>query len=183
MDGNGVALIHIHPRCEKLISELLTYQYSPTAAQNGERVPLKMNDHGCFISGTLIDTDRGSIPIESVQIGDLVFTREGYRSVEVMQMTNAEAEVYQLLTVKGKELIGTGDHPIYCNGEWKPLAELKSGQNLYTDTVLAVYKFPHRQAVYNLTVADTHEYFANGILVHNCDAMRYMAWHLRNTQE
>jgi hypothetical protein len=28
--------------------------------------------------------------------------------------------------------------------------------------------------VYNLTVATEHEYFANGILVSNCDALRYM---------
>lgn len=28
-------------------------------------------------------------------------------------------------------------------------------------------------AVYNLTVEDAHEYFANGILVSNCDAWRY----------
>lgn len=31
--------------------------------------------------------------------------------------------------------------------------------------------------VYNLSVADQHEYYANGILVSNCDAMRYIiAW-------
>lgn len=30
-----------------------------------------------------------------------------------------------------------------------------------------------RQAVYNLTVDGEHEYFANGILVSNCDALRY----------
>lgn len=29
------------------------------------------------------------------------------------------------------------------------------------------------QRVYNITVADQHEYFANGILVANCDALRY----------
>lgn len=27
--------------------------------------------------------------------------------------------------------------------------------------------------VYDLEIEDQHEYFANGILVHNCDAMRY----------
>ncbi len=27
--------------------------------------------------------------------------------------------------------------------------------------------------VYNLTIADDHEYFANGVLTHNCDARRY----------
>lgn len=30
-----------------------------------------------------------------------------------------------------------------------------------------------RVPVYNLTVAGTPEYFANGVLVHNCDALRY----------
>ena len=31
-----------------------------------------------------------------------------------------------------------------------------------------------RQPVYNLTVEGEHEYFANGILVGNCDTMRYV---------
>ncbi len=30
------------------------------------------------------------------------------------------------------------------------------------------------EPVYNLTVAGAHEYYANGILVHNCDALRYV---------
>jgi hypothetical protein len=30
-----------------------------------------------------------------------------------------------------------------------------------------------RAIVYNLTVDDAHEYFANGILVSNCDALLY----------
>lgn len=33
----------------------------------------------------------------------------------------------------------------------------------------------HPQPVYNLTIEGEPEYFANGILVHNCDAMRYAA--------
>ncbi len=32
--------------------------------------------------------------------------------------------------------------------------------------------------VYNLTVQGAHEYFANGVLVHNCDATRYTVAHL-----
>lgn len=34
------------------------------------------------------------------------------------------------------------------------------------------------QPVFNLTVADAHEYFANGVLVHNCDALRYLCAYL-----
>ena len=30
-----------------------------------------------------------------------------------------------------------------------------------------------KERVYDLNVDTTHEYFANGLLVHNCDAMRY----------
>jgi phage terminase large subunit-like protein len=32
------------------------------------------------------------------------------------------------------------------------------------------------QPVYNLTVAEEHEYFANGVLVKNCDALRYICF-------
>ena len=41
-----------------------------------------------------------------------------------------------------------------------------------------------KRPVYNITVEGEHEYFANGILVSNCDALRYGGFtkHLRNTQ-
>jgi hypothetical protein len=32
--------------------------------------------------------------------------------------------------------------------------------------------------VYNLTIDAAHEFFANGVLVHNCDALRYLAINL-----
>ncbi len=41
------------------------------------------------------------------------------------------------------------------------------------DEVVEVSKLSKRSIVYNLTVDDQHEYFANGILVSNCDALRY----------
>lgn len=39
--------------------------------------------------------------------------------------------------------------------------------------MLSVRELKQRGAVYNLTIAGAPEYFANGILVHNCDALRY----------
>jgi len=46
---------------------------------------------------------------------------------------------------------------------------------VYVLTVIALHQ---REAVYNLEVEEPHEFFANGILVHNClDALRYVvAW-------
>ncbi len=48
LDGQGVRLLKIHPRCVQLIGELQSYLYNErsTAAQSGEPVPLKLDDHG-----------------------------------------------------------------------------------------------------------------------------------------
>ena len=37
------------------------------------------------------------------------------------------------------------------------------------------------EKVYDIEVEDVHEYFANGVLVHNCDALRYVMfqYHLK----
>jgi PBSX family phage terminase large subunit len=40
--------------------------------------------------------------------------------------------------------------------------------------VIAVTKLEEKHDVYNISVEDAHEYYANGVLVHNCDAMRYL---------
>lgn len=46
-DGNGVRLLKIHPRCKELINELQSYSYGDSMTSiNGERKPLKLNDHG-----------------------------------------------------------------------------------------------------------------------------------------
>jgi hypothetical protein len=39
----------------------------------------------------------------------------------------------------------------------------------------------HKADVYNLYVEDTHEYYANGVLVSNCDAVRYAIFSERGT--
>lgn len=46
VDGHGIRLLKIHPRCKELIREMETYQFAEDGAQAGERKPLKRNDHG-----------------------------------------------------------------------------------------------------------------------------------------
>lgn len=43
--------------------------------------------------------------------------------------------------------------------------------------VVSVCAEAERRTVYNLTVEGCPEYFANGVLVHNCDQLRYMVMH------
>lgn len=46
-DGAGVRRFHIHPRCQNLIREMLSYRYSENmTAMNGEPKPMKLDDHG-----------------------------------------------------------------------------------------------------------------------------------------
>lgn len=40
-------------------------------------------------------------------------------------------------------------------------------------SVVSVCVVPDRYPVYNLTVEPDHAYYARGILVHNCDMLRY----------
>ena len=46
-------------------------------------------------------------------------------------------------------------------------------QKLVPDTVVSVIDGNKKSDVYNITVEDAHEFLANGILVKNCDALRY----------
>lgn len=55
----------------------------------------------------------------------------------------------------------------------EPYSSAINTQRLVAVRVVAVQKYNGKQGVYNLTVEDAHEYFANGILVSNCDATRY----------
>jgi len=47
--------------------------------------------------------------------------------------------------------------------------------------VIGVRKLKKKQKVYNLKIKNCHEYFANGILVSNCDALRYLLFSLKIT--
>lgn len=47
MDGNGVRMLLINPRCKSLIKEFQMYRYSPNASkvEAGEMIPYKQDDH------------------------------------------------------------------------------------------------------------------------------------------
>lgn len=50
---------------------------------------------------------------------------------------------------------------------------------LTTDTIASVEKLPNLIDVYDITVEDAHEFFAHGVLVHNCDEPA--AWKFEDT--
>lgn len=235
-DGQGQRLLMFHPRCKTAIKEHQMYRYD--IHSNGEPKPLKVDEHTCFVAGTLIETDRGSVAIEALKAGDRVLTRDGYHEIDVC----GETSVSPVITVKINDaysLTGTADHPVYTDNRGfvalrelgindiilarertapqrqdrafaptianlpiatrqalttKPANALVAAKASHvTNTCppsIAAVRVQHLnvtsdsipQTVYNLSVNAVPEYFANGVLVHNCDTSRYICWSLRYNQ-
>lgn len=86
----------------------------------------------CLVAGTMVRTINGESPIENVAVGDMVWTRDGYREVLASQMTSPAATVYEIESDSGDKLIGTGNHPVWTeNRGFAPLDSLE-----YSDTIL-----------------------------------------------
>ena len=132
----------------------------------------------CLVAGTMVLTDRGNIPIESVVPGMCVMTRKGSRMVLKAGMTKENADVQQFVFTGNRILVGTQNHPVFTyNRGFIPLGQLNKDdivecfpQDHWRRFAKYLGGLPNSQVapVYNLEVAEEHEYYANGILVHNC---------------
>lgn len=139
-------------------------------------------DHVCFAAGTKVLTTSGEVSIESVREGNLVWTRRGPKRVTAAWQTAANAPVHEYTFSTGKSFWATDDHPLFVDYAAGVEEKIRMDELLVGDAVFAPdggALFVSRSSVarvvpvYNLTVEDEHEYFAEGILVSNCDASRY----------
>lgn len=163
LDRRDMALDDRKQPCS-LLDEMNSYVWRP------ERdMPVDLYNHSCFVAGTMVETDRGPLPIEAISIGDMILTRRGYRPAVAAAMTSPNAELWTVTFSDGRTLTGTANHKIWVDQ-----------QNAFVrlDSLPAAIPTGRRSAVYNLTVDDVHEYFANGVLVANCDNIRYIIIHL-----
>lgn len=170
--------LYVFNTCSRLLAEIRSYSRQVDArGESTEKIQNKEKYH-CFVAGTLVTTDHGQVPIEDIRIGDLVLTRAGFRPVYISARTGRRP-IWELETETGLALLGTGDHPVFTGYTgFTPLQDLPPGDPLGTPTgvdhVRRVSLTGEVAPVYNLSVAGQPEYFANGILVHNClDALRY----------
>jgi RHS repeat-associated protein len=138
----------------------------------------------CFAAGTLVWTSAGLIPIEQIQVGDLVLSRDdvtgesSWQSVEETFVT-PETELLDLELAwpgGGETLRVTSEHPIWVKGEgWVEAGSLRSGDHIASAdaggwaTVQSLRGPPGKETVYNLSVAKSHTYFvgSGGTWVHN----------------
>jgi len=144
----------------------------------------------CFHAGTRIATDTGTRPIEQLEPGDSVlgFDERAERIVveRVMHKSaRANAPLVRVGLLGGRELRATAEHPFYVPSipGYVSLGRLRFDQPLLTleaatsmvglglvDAALPTatsFASAPPETVYNLTVSGTHNYFAEGVLVHN----------------
>ncbi len=148
----------------------------------------KANKTCCFVAGTLVDTKDGLRPIEDIEVGDLVFSKDEETGVTdykpVLGLIRLHDRViWDLETVsetgEAHTFRTTDDHPWWVEGSgWKRTDELTPKDILATQTgekvsVLSVTNTNLIEPTYNFEVADFNTYFVgeSKVWVHNaaCD--------------
>jgi phage terminase large subunit-like protein len=114
--------------CQRLRWEFARYRRQEKP--DGSFDVLKRDDHLCFVAGTMIATERGQRPIESVRVGDRVWTRKGLKRVVEAGLTGEEWVVH--MTAGRANLVGTPGHPVYVRGVgWTRLDSVRHGDSLW----------------------------------------------------
>lgn len=153
--------------------------YGDTVYVNGTRVAGSVGS--CFPAGTGIATPSGDKSIENLKIGDQLTSYE-LSTGAYTTSTITDIKVHRMLRgmrVKlsnGKSFRPTPAHPIYSpsRSAWVLASDLRDGDTvMYRDeaavtvSIEAISELTTDEDVYNLSVEPNHNYFADGVLVHN----------------
>ena len=108
--------LRIFRTCARTLDQLQSYSYKVNeSGEATEEIEDKASFHLCFVAGTLVTAIDGDKPIESVEIGDQVLTRGGWRRVVAAGQTKISRTMTVILS-NGATLTGTPDHPIWVQG-------------------------------------------------------------------
>ena len=135
----------------------------------------------CFVAGTLVQTEQGVIPIETVTVGTMVWAWDEETGdvglKEVVETYVNETDQLIHIFVNSEEIISTPSHPFYSPViGWTDAVHLRAGDILVlvNGEYVIVEKVQHEilespVTVYNFQVRDYHTYYVTngGILVHN----------------
>jgi hypothetical protein len=139
---------------------------------------------GCssFAAGTLVWTPNGLVPIQLLDVGGVVSSRneESYQDAAQLVIATRGRTVpyYYHLSTGSDEIDVTEEHPFWLQGKgWTEVKDLVPGDAIATIEgdilVTAISKIKQPLRVYNFTVANTPSYFVSntGIWVHNANVV------------
>ena len=136
--------------------------------------------HNCFVAGTEIILSNGDVKnIEDINVGEEVLTfneeTQNNENGVVGKLKQHEVNSVIRITLDNENvIITTSEHPFYVNGKgWVKASEIEvldtckkvNGEESLVSTVDVL---DETHTVYNLlSVSKNHNFYANGILVHN----------------
>lgn len=110
-----------------------------TAKLGQANIPLIVNNHlydsmsmyapkemsgGCLVAGTKIVTKNGNVPIESVQVDDLVLTKEREWRKVLETHTFSDKEILEIEFEDGTSVSCTPEHKFFMCGKWVEAKDL-----------------------------------------------------------
>jgi hypothetical protein len=150
----------------------------------------------CFVAGTPIATKRGMVPIDKIEVGDYVWSRdqktgeEGWRPVVRTIVTKDKPVLMLHLRHHDRDMVlgVTAEHPFWTPIGWVQVVGLRDGDQVWSQSgwasVVSVVDPGHRETVYNLEVGEFHTYFVgvDRVWVHNdcVDVARAVSLRLRS---
>lgn len=139
--------------------------------------PIHNTLKNCIDENSLVTLEGGKlIAIKDIVIGSRVKTLEGVSEV-TNKFDNGFQEVFELELENGFKLEATSDHKIRCiqygRLTWLKVEELRIGCWVVTEEHVTTSKVKRItpkgvKHVYDIEVKGTHNFYANGINVHNC---------------
>jgi phage terminase large subunit len=125
-------VIHITESSKNIANEFLNYAWALDRNKEPTNDPIDKFNH-CFVYDTEINTNCGMKKIGEVKVGDLVFTRNGYKKVvKIWDNGLKQVKDYWLhLDTDMIKLRCTNNHLILTNKGWKPISKLKSGMTIF----------------------------------------------------
>lgn len=135
---------------------------------------VKINSAACFVPNTQVLTTNGEKSIESLEVGEEIITwNEQTELQEIGQVvrTMEHKGVWDTYLIN-KNVEATYEHPFYTTHGQVFANTLRIGDviiksNGKYELVFDIEKKEYTGVVHDLTVSGNHNYYANGVLVHN----------------
>lgn len=134
----------------------------------------------CLTGDTLVWTERGQIPLQTVVVGDKVLSHDNSYQLVTKVFDQGIKKVFTLTLDSGITIVATGNHRFATFGtEWISVDEIRSAnkdiylscvddnQTPYFDKVVNVVE-SGEEHVYDIEVENTHSFIANHMITHNC---------------
>lgn len=141
----------------------------------------------CFVKGTPVLTSTGYKPIEEIKAGEYVYSYNHKKHrIELKKVLRSFSQplynrkVVTITTESGKTIVCTDNHKIfnvesntYTRADSLHLGnsvfKVDESPKVFEEKIKSIKIEEHEEIeVFDLTIEDNHNFFANSILVHNC---------------